>query len=208
MDADGGNVQRLTGRGSYNWDPHWSPDGDRIVFASDRDGDREVFVMNADGTHIRQLTDNTATDWNASWSPDGRRIVFQSDRDGDEEIFVMDSDGANQRQLTANTSYDGRPFWSPDGLWIAFDSRRDGDNEIFVMDSHGIDQRRVTDTPKGSTFFSDVAVGDTADTAIGWAVARGVTSGVGQGRFDPAGTVTRAQIVTFLHRVASLPQGR
>ena len=56
----------------------------------------------------------------------------------------------------------------------------------------------------GSGFFDDIPVGHEADRQIGWAVTNRITSGVGQGRFDPDGTVTRAQIVTFLYRINNL----
>ena len=61
-----------------------------------------------------------------------------------------------------------------------------------------------SDLPPGSDTFSDVPAGHWADNAVGWAVATKMTSGVGEGRFDPNGTVTRAQIVTFLYRLHNL----
>ncbi len=64
-----------------------------------------------------------------------------------------------------------------------------------------------TGTPLGSDTFDDVPAGHWADEAIGWAVQNGITSGVGDDRFDPNGTVTRAQIVTFLHRAVNLLEG-
>ena len=61
--------------------------------------------------------------------------------------------------------------------------------------------------PLGSDSFVDVPVGHVADGEIGWAVASGITRGVGGGRFDPDGSVTRAQIVTFLYRLSGLLDG-
>jgi len=95
MDADGSKVRQLTDSDDMDLEPVWSPDGERIAFASRRDGDFEIFVMNADGTEVRQLTDNDAIDLEPAWSPDGERIAFWSDRYGDSEIFVMDADGSN-----------------------------------------------------------------------------------------------------------------
>ena len=59
----------------------------------------------------------------------------------------------------------------------------------------------------GSDSFVDVPVGHEADREIGWAVGSGITQGVGGGRFGPDGSVTRAQIVTFLHRLTGLVDG-
>ena len=67
----------------------------KIAFASDRDGDLEVFVMNADGTGVTQLTDHDDWDRKPAWSPNGKQIAFMGNRDGDREIFVMNADGSN-----------------------------------------------------------------------------------------------------------------
>ena len=56
--------------------PAWSPDGRKIAFVSDRDGNSEIYVMNADGSGQRRLTRNPAYDADPAWSPDGRTIAF------------------------------------------------------------------------------------------------------------------------------------
>ena len=61
--------------------------------------------------------------------------------------------------------------------------------------------------PLGSDSFVDVPVGHVADVEVGWAVSGGITQGVGGGRFDLDGSVTRAQIVTFLSRLSGLLGG-
>ena len=50
MDADGDNIDRLTNNRSKDYDPSWSPDGEKIAFTSDRNGDTDIYVRNADGT--------------------------------------------------------------------------------------------------------------------------------------------------------------
>jgi Tol biopolymer transport system component len=49
--------------------PAWSPDGTCIAFSSNRDGNREIYVMNADGSGVARLTHDPAVDMNAIWSP-------------------------------------------------------------------------------------------------------------------------------------------
>ena len=114
MEADGGNQQRLTENRQNDWFPSWSPDGERIAFASDRKGDLqnfEIYVMEADGGNQQKLTENRQYDWSPVWSPDGERIAFMSDRDGNAEIYVMEADGDNPQNLTNNPDADANPAW-------------------------------------------------------------------------------------------------
>ncbi len=148
MDADGGNPMALTtSLGDDTW-PTWSPDGTRIAFSSERDGDRELYVMNADGTNDVRLTEHPGPDSKPRWSPDGSKIAFESERDGEWEIYVMNTDGSNQVNLTNSpSSSDHRATWSPDGSRIAFESTRDGNFEIYVMNADGSGVVRLTDSP-------------------------------------------------------------
>ena len=76
MNANGSGQRWLTL--SAAGPPAWSPDGRKIAFVSDRDGNGEIYVMNADGSAQRKLTRNAAPDGGPAWSPDGRRIAFHS----------------------------------------------------------------------------------------------------------------------------------
>ena len=130
----------------------------QIAFASDRDGNLEIYVMGIDGGNLRRLTNNPDGDWDPSWSPDGKRIAFMSGRNGHvdghgapiPEIYVMDANGDNQKNLTNNPSADRSPSWSPDGSRIAFMSDRDGGYDIYVMDADGSNQQNLSNHP-----FSD-----------------------------------------------------
>ena len=127
-----------------------------IAFASDRNGDFQIYVMNADGSGQRRLTRNATTDTEPAWSPDGTKIAFtrrcwhSNDKyDTDREIYVMNADGSGQRNLTrARLSEDESPAWSPDGTKIVFESDRGGgalpELGIFVMNADGSGQRRLT----------------------------------------------------------------
>jgi TolB protein len=69
MNADGTNAIRLTVDLAYDGEPSWSSDGTRIVFVSDRDGNKEIYMMRADGGGQTNLTNNPGQDWAPAWSP-------------------------------------------------------------------------------------------------------------------------------------------
>jgi Tol biopolymer transport system component len=137
--------------------------GGRIVFASKRDDNYEIYVMNADGTDQRRLTNNPREDGRPAWSPDCRQIAFDSDRSGHFDIYVMNADGSNVRRLT-NKGDNGYPAWSPaplgggtGGAQIAF-SRYDPGSDIYVtlaphtsagVNTDGTNQQRLTQTGVG-----------------------------------------------------------
>ena len=82
-------VGNLTNNAANDYFPSWSPDGTKIAFGTDRDGNYEIYVMNVDGSNLINLTNNAATDYYPSWSPEGTKIAFGTNRDGNYEIYVM-----------------------------------------------------------------------------------------------------------------------
>ena len=111
----------------------------RIVFASSRDGDWDIYSMDVNGDNVVQLTDHPASDGYTACSPDGRRIAFISERGFTRDLYVMDSDGDNVIRLTNDNFFENRASWSPDGTRIAFSNFHFdvGNSEIYVMDADG-----------------------------------------------------------------------
>ena len=128
----------------------WSPDGAKILFESDRDGDWEIFVMDADGDNLKQLTENDETDRNAEWSKS--TIVFETKRDGNWEIYAMGLDGNNQSNLTNDAGKDAYPRLSPNGQKVLFESRRDKNTELYLMDTDGGAVKNLTNNPEKDYF--------------------------------------------------------
>ena len=117
MNADGSGQTNLTDNSADDTYPTWSPDGVRIAFQSDRDGDEEIYSMKAsDGSDQTNLTNDPGDDFSPDWSLDGDKIVFDSSRDPEtnkQEIYEMRPDGSNQCRITDNSVDDGAPVWSP-----------------------------------------------------------------------------------------------
>ena len=119
----------------------------RIVFASNRDGDWDIYSMDVNGANLLQLTDHAALDEYPACSPNGRRILFASERGVTRDLYVMDSDGSNVVRLTQDNFREGYPSWTPDGTKFAFSSFRNvvGNSEIYLMDLDGNDPINLTD---------------------------------------------------------------
>jgi Tol biopolymer transport system component len=162
LDASGepaGRPTLLTRGPGADRQPVVSPDGKRIAFASDRDGDFDIYVMKSAPEGRRnmplRLTDNTAFDFAPDWSPDGERIAFSGGTAGEREIYVMRADGSDPTNLTGNAADDSDPAWSPDGERIAFTSTRTGDAEIWSMGADGSDATNLTGSPNSEDLQPD-----------------------------------------------------
>jgi len=111
--------------------------GSRIVFASNRDGKYEIYIMNSDGTNLVNLTSNAAEDNYPVWAPEGI-IMFESNRDGNAEIYGMRLDGTDLTNLTNNEGIDIYPALSPDTNVLAFASDATGNFDIYVNDGSNV----------------------------------------------------------------------
>jgi TolB protein len=132
IDADGTDLTRLTHSPGPDFDPSWSPDGTRIAFRSERNGEPEIWVMNVDGTKQRRLTAGLSP----AWSPDGSLIAFAGASGASGILSVIRPDGMGLRALP-HTEGGEYPSWSPDGTRIAFNSNLTGDHVMYVAQADG-----------------------------------------------------------------------
>lgn len=150
LNSDETAAIRLTNDPAIDFQPAWSPDGQRIAFTSNRDGNNEIYVMNADGSDLTNLTQNPANDRDPAWSPDGEQIAFTTDREGNSEVYRVNLDGSDPVNLTSDPSEDIHPAWYTDsGLFgstsqILFVSDRDGNEEVYAVNPDGSDLTNLT----------------------------------------------------------------
>jgi dipeptidyl aminopeptidase/acylaminoacyl peptidase len=148
VNADGTVAQPgpVVATGPADRDPTWAPDGRRLAFMSNRDGNEEIYVLDTETGAQTRLTFNPAQDHDPTWSPDGTQIAFASDRDGNQEIYAISAAGGTERRLTADPALERQPAWSSSGV-IAFASDRTGDFELYTMDSQGSFVAQLTQDP-------------------------------------------------------------
>ncbi|WP_119072483.1 PD40 domain-containing protein [Aggregatilinea lenta] len=152
--ADGGDLRQLTSLRAEVSDPTWSPDGTQIAFASNAEGDFDIYAVDTEGGEPRVLTGNSGEDRSPTWSPDGAQIVFASDLAGPGalEVWQMPAAGGDPVQLTESGNSSFAPAFSPDGNRIAFISDRGGDNDLYVMNADGTGERILTTNDDADAF--------------------------------------------------------
>jgi Tol biopolymer transport system component len=147
----GAEVRRLTSTRGPQFDPSFSPDGQRIAYRDSRRGinvDDEIWVMDADGSDATNLTHHRADDWSPAWSPDGDTIAFASTRSGSLRLWTMAADGSHPTRLTRSPGE--YPSWSPDGSRIAFSVVSAGAVQIGVIGRDGGGEHTITPITENS----------------------------------------------------------
>ncbi len=111
IDADSGGLLRLTRDSDLNAHPSWSPDGEWLVFVSDRDGEGplDIWVMDRSGNEALKILDCDSDCWHPVFSPDGLRMAFVQD----DSIHVMRIFEQNPVRVTHYGYRTAAPDWSP-----------------------------------------------------------------------------------------------
>jgi Tol biopolymer transport system component len=149
MRADGSERRNLSETTTANEGvAAFSPDAERLVYRSARNGRFDLYSSRRDGTEARALTSDEARENFPVFSPDGATIAFSSNRDGardsrgnltfDNYLLTLAADGtpgALQR-ISDHPGQDSHPWFSPDGEWLVYTSERGGisDEEPMVQE--------------------------------------------------------------------------
>ncbi|MCY7344844.1 MAG: hypothetical protein LH614_01380 [Pyrinomonadaceae bacterium] len=167
---DGKDIKKLTDSKGYDAEATVSPDGKRIIFTSERDGDLELYSMDKTGKNIKRLTNEIGYDGGAFFSPDSKQIVYRGSHPTTPEeikrykdllaqhlivpttfeVWTMNADGANKRQITKLNAASFAPFFTPDGKRIVFctnyfaTDERKRNFDLAVINVDGTNLQRIT----------------------------------------------------------------
>ena len=109
----------------------------KIVFSANRNGNREIYLMNPDGSQQVNVTNHPADDITPDWSPTGEQILFASNRDGIRDIYLMEVDGSNVRRVFQKKMDRSFPKWSPEGKQMTYMSWKGGQSLIYISTIDG-----------------------------------------------------------------------
>jgi Tol biopolymer transport system component len=174
--ADGKQIKQLTTSKGYDAEATVSPDGKRIIFTSERDGDLDLYSMDKNGKNVKRLTTELGYDGGAFFSPDSKQIVYRASETKRYkdllaqhlivpttfEVWTMNADGTNKRQVTKLNTASFAPFFTPDGKRIIFctnffatdERKRNFDLALINVDGTGLERVTFNETFDGFPMFS------------------------------------------------------
>ncbi len=150
-----GTLTRLTTDAAGDFGPLWTPDGESIVFTSQRETPRGLFSRAFDGTgpveRLMTLDEDGFLDA-GDWSPDGQSLIFwYVSRDTRANIGILSLEGEpSWEPLIQTEARELQPAISPDGGWIAYTSEQTGQPEVYVQRFPELGQRQQISTGGGS----------------------------------------------------------
>lgn len=150
---DGSELKRLTNNSYYDAEVSYSPDGSKILFGRQINGEMDLWLMDPDGTNERQIT--FTPDWQEGGSffmPDNKTIIFRAWKIEDEgkrglpmSLFTINYNGTDRKAITSNEGTNWAPFPARDGRHIAFVKVLPPHNyEIFLKDLETGSETRLT----------------------------------------------------------------
>ena len=155
-DAEGDKAQVVAGGNRVTNDyPAWSPDGQRIAYIADRDGEfGNLWLVNTDGSGAEQLVHESAQHGAPAWSPDGRRIAYTRNVDGDVQVWLWEDGGA--RPLTDEPGvHDSIGWLEADQLVCVFSSPL-LPPDLYVLSVQSGARRQLTQSATGGILGGDL----------------------------------------------------
>lgn len=167
-DLEGNILNQLTDNDAYDAEATVSPQGDKIVFTSTRNGDIDLYTMNIDGSDVQQVTDKLGYDGGAFFSPDGKKLIFRASRFETEaasseyrelltqglvaptemELFICNVDGSDLQAIAPLGNANWAPYFHPSGDKVLFSSNHASESgrqfNVFMINLDGTGLEQIT----------------------------------------------------------------
>ncbi len=167
-DLNGKIVKQLTNAKGYDAEATLSPDGKKMIYTSDKDGDLELYIMDLESGKEKRITHTLGYDGGAWFSPDGEKIIWRASRPKtaaeieeyksllaehlvaptNMEVWVADADGSNAKQITSFGQANWAPTFMPDSKRIIFASnheyKRGFPFNLYTIDGDGSNLQKVS----------------------------------------------------------------
>jgi Tol biopolymer transport system component len=130
-----GSASRLTSNDAYEWMPVWSPQGDRVAYASNREGVMDLFDQAVGAPEPeRLLLKSGERKLPTSWSADGKLLLFQQETAGNGwDLWALSLDGERHAfPLLQSRFNETQGYLSPDGRWLAYTSDETGEPQVYL----------------------------------------------------------------------------
>ncbi len=153
VDVASGQVRQLTNGDHHEHSIDWSPNGEEIVFISNREPNEDqffnydIFTLKVSDGSMRRLTSTESAEYRPRWSPDGKAILYQATKRGltdlettmeDTHIWLINADGSNRREISSMIdNRQGAPAWSADGKAVYFTVQDRGNVRLYRLAVEG-----------------------------------------------------------------------
>jgi TolB protein len=144
MDWDGYRARKLGLKSTLLLTPHWSPDGSKIIYSSERGRQWGIYLLDFLKMTEKRIFISKGTNMTGNFFPKGDMIVFSSSKDGTPDLFILSINDDKIKKITSTHGIEVSPAVSPDGSHIVFVSDRGGSPQIYQMRADGSESRRVT----------------------------------------------------------------
>lgn len=122
-----GGAPRLVTEKGPSYLHGWSPDGKRLAYCAERNGQYDIYTIAVDGGPETQLTNLPGLDDGPEYSPDGKYLWFNSVRSGLMQVWRMETDGSNPTHMVQEEANGWFPHVSPNGQWVVYIAYQKGD---------------------------------------------------------------------------------
>jgi TolB protein len=144
MDWDGHRVKKLGLKGSLMLAPHWSHDGTKLIYSSERGRQWGIYLLDFHKMTEKRVFVSRGTNMAGDFFPDGNSFTLSSSKEGTPDLYTFNIENNAVKKITSTYGIDVSPSVSSDGKNVAFVSDRGGSPQIYVMRSTGSEVRRVT----------------------------------------------------------------